>query len=53
MHFIASEAGYCPPAPIEPDDEPAELQREFIAAQERMAKLVSRMERAGVLRSVA
>ena len=53
MQFIAAEAGYCAPTPLEPDDERAELQREFIAAQDRMAKLVSRMERAGVLRSVA
>ena len=53
MQFIAAEAWYCAPTPLEPDDERAELQREFIAAQERMAKLVSRMERAGVLRSVA
>lgn len=53
MSFIAAECGYTDPAPLDPDDERAELQREFIAAEQRMSKLVARLERAGVLRSVA
>ncbi|MDE2106616.1 MAG: hypothetical protein KGL39_55890 [Patescibacteria group bacterium] len=32
MHYLADEAGYSRPAPIEPEDERAELQRKFIAA---------------------
>lgn len=45
MAFISQECGYQPPVAIEPDDEKASLQREFIQAQRMMAKLVARMER--------
>jgi len=32
FEFMASSLGYAPPVPIEPSDELAELQRQFIAA---------------------
>ena len=55
MLFLAREAGYSDPAPVEPEDERARIQREFADAVRLQAKLVERMERMGVgsLRSVA
>ncbi|WP_342049905.1 MULTISPECIES: hypothetical protein [unclassified Cupriavidus] len=53
MNFMAREIGYEDPKPIEPEDERARLQREFIEAQKAMTALAGRMERAGLLRSVA
>lgn len=53
MQYLADECGYSAPTPREPDDERAELMREFVAAEQRLAKLASRMERSGLLRSVA
>lgn len=53
MTFIASECGYTDPAPLDPEDEKAALQREFIAAEQRLSKLAERMVRAGVLQRVA
>lgn len=48
--YILADLGYAPPTPIEPKDEVAELQRQFIAATEqatqnteRMAELVKSM----------
>lgn len=43
--FIARATGYADPQPLEPEDERAALQREFIASQKHMAALVQRMER--------
>jgi hypothetical protein len=43
--WIATEAGYQAPAPIEPLDERAALQREFVEATKRQEQLLSRMER--------
>ncbi len=45
MHFIADDCGYARPAPAEPADEFAELQRQFIAATGAQRALVERMER--------
>ena len=45
MAFISRECGYADPQPIEPEDEAAKLQRDFIAAQKQMHALVKRMER--------
>jgi hypothetical protein len=45
MAFITRECGYADPQPIEPEDEAAELQRQFIAAKEDLAKMLKRMER--------
>ena len=53
MSFLAAECGYTDPAPLDPEDEKAALQREFIAAEARLAKLVDHMTRKGLLRSVA
>lgn len=51
MLFLAREAGYADPQPVEPEDERARLQREFVQAQRAMAQLAARMERAGMLRA--
>jgi hypothetical protein len=53
INFMARDAGYDDPKPVEPDDERARLQREFIEAQKAMQMLAGRMERAGMMRSVA
>ena len=45
MEFLADRLGYAPPVAIEPQDEAAELQRDFVAATEMMAQLVGKMER--------
>lgn len=45
FEFMAAELGYTRPSPVEPMDELAELQRQFINATEIQAKLVARMER--------
>lgn len=45
MVFIACECGYEQPQPIEPEDERAKLQRQYIEATKAMALLASRMER--------
>lgn len=47
------DTGYTDPQPIEPEDERARLQREFINAQRGLEALAKRMERAGLLRSAA
>ena len=42
--FVSAETGYkC--EPIEPDDEKARLQREFIAAQKNIKTLINQMEK--------
>ncbi len=46
MVFIARDLGYSDPQPIEPEDERAKLQREYIEAARHMAKLADRIERA-------
>lgn len=51
MLFLARESGYTDPQPVEPEDERAKLQREFVQAQKAMAQLAARMERAGMLRA--
>jgi hypothetical protein len=45
MAFICGEAGYAAPQPVEPEDEAAELQRQFIAAQQSMQSMLKRMEK--------
>lgn len=49
-HVIAAfeneTTGYGPPQPVEPQDEVASLQREFVQATEQMRILVERAERA-------
>lgn len=53
INFLSRESGYADPAPIEPEDEKARLQREFIEAQREMSKIAERMERFGFIRSAA
>lgn len=48
MAYIDRECGYADPQPIEPEDEKAALQREFVRASEDMKRLFARMERAGL-----
>ena len=43
--FIMRDLGYTDPQPIEPEDERAKLQREFIEASRHMARLADRIER--------
>lgn len=52
MAYIARECGYADPQPIEPEDERAQLQRQFVEQSKAMQQLFARMERAGI-RSVA
>lgn len=45
MAFITGECGYAAPQAIEPEDEAAQLQREFIAAKKELGTMLIRMER--------
>lgn len=49
INYMALESGYADPAPLEPEDQRARLQRQFIEAQKEMSRLADRMERAGML----
>jgi hypothetical protein len=44
MYALCDLVGYSQPTPVEPRDEVAELQRQFIQATEAMQALVARME---------
>lgn len=46
--FEAQDAGYAPPQPVEPEDERAALQREFVRASKDFSQLLARMERMGM-----
>jgi len=46
--YINRECGYADPQPIEPEDERAALQREYIAAVKTIASISARMERNGL-----
>ena len=43
--WLLENLGYAPPQPVEPRDEAAELQRQFIEASRMMSQLASRIER--------
>lgn len=43
MAYLAHSLGYAPPQPIEPRDETAELQRQFIAATAELGKMAERI----------
>jgi hypothetical protein len=47
MEYLAEALSYTRPAPVEPEDERALLQREFNEGARRLEKLVERMERIG------
>lgn len=53
MNYLADEGGYTRPAPLSPQDEAAELQREFIQAVGHVESLTRRLERINLLKSVA
>lgn len=44
-HYEARDAGYAEPQPVTPEDETAQLQREYIAAVKTMAAIQARMDR--------
>jgi uncharacterized protein YciW len=44
VQYMARELGYTDPLPIEPEDERAKLQREFVETGKRMAKMAERIE---------
>lgn len=48
MAYIARECGYADPQPIEPEDERATLQREYIAAVKTLSAIQTRLEHNGV-----
>lgn len=50
LHYQCAELGYTVPTPVEPRDEAAELQRQYIEATRALLKMSERIER---LRSVA
>ena len=50
LHYQCQEVGYSMPNPIEPRDEAAELQRQYIEASKALIRMSERIER---LRSVA
>jgi hypothetical protein len=45
MAYLNADAGYAPPIPIDPDDQKAELQRQYIASVEEQKRINARMER--------
>lgn len=47
MAYLAQIASYAEPQPVEPEDEKARLQREFIEAQQELSRLAKRIDRMG------
>ena len=47
------DAGYADPQPLAPEDEAAQLQREYIAAVRAMSAIQQRMDRVNALQAVA
>ena len=45
MIFIARELGYSDPVPVEPEDEVARLQREFVEASKSLMTMANKIER--------
>lgn len=45
MSFVADSSGYEAPKPLDPADEMAELQKQFVASVEAQKTLLARMER--------
>lgn len=48
MNYYARESGYADPTPIEPEDERARLQREFIEASRVISSIGDRLARLGI-----
>lgn len=53
MLFIARDAGYADPVPIDPQDVQAELQRTFIDAVDRLEIIKAQLQRVQRVRSAA
>lgn len=51
--YFARHCGYADPQPLEPEDERARLQREYIDAVKRLEGIASGLRRVGVVREVA
>lgn len=45
IRWMAGEAGYSEPSPIEPEDERSRLQREYVEAARGLARMAERIER--------
>lgn len=45
MVFIARDLGYADPVPVEPEDEVARLQREFVEASKSLMTMANKIER--------
>lgn len=45
MHYLTDEVGYTRPSPIDPDDQRAELQRQFVAGVAQLAEMAKRLQR--------
>lgn len=43
MEFLCASLGYAPPTPVKPQDEAAQLQREFIAATRHLGMMAERI----------
>jgi len=48
MAYVARECGYADPQPIEPEDERAALQRQYIEAVKTLSNISTRIERVGL-----
>lgn len=46
INYICMQAGYAPPLPLDPEDELAKLQREYIAAVNLLASIAPKIEEA-------
>jgi hypothetical protein len=44
INFMCADAGYSNPQPIDPEDEKAKLQREFIEATKQQTRNIERLE---------
>lgn len=53
MHFICDEAGYARPAPIDPKDEAAELNRQILRGMRELRAGLDRLERIQGVKAVA
>jgi hypothetical protein len=52
-HYEARDAGYAEPLPLNPEDEAAQLQREYIAAVKGLQALADRIDRNASMRGAA
>ena len=53
LAYLCAEAQYAAPVPVDPEDERAALQRQFIEASKMMTKLAERIERTNSVLGVA